>query len=153
MSHNISAEAQPRIASYYHSAAATISGPVMDASGYDRVLFIYMFGTAGGAATFNGGISKSTTSNGTFTAVTGASFATNTFLLTTGYSNRCAFIDCPVDPANPFMKCVDTIATSTIECSVAALMYRGTHANPWTMTGNAAGGMVVAPVGLGYVRV
>lgn len=137
MSHNLAAIAQPRTARNYTSAsAAATAGNPIDATGFDRCMVVYCFGSAAGDSTFTAAISKSTTSNGTYTAVTGASFTL--VASSTGYSSKNVSIDFAVDGSNPFYKTVDTSGVAAIEVFAVALLYRGVH-NPWTASGAALG--------------
>jgi hypothetical protein len=102
--------------------AAAHTGNVIDGTGYDRAAFVMMVGSSPGAATMVFQVSKSATSNGTFTVATGASFVS--FSSTATITNRCAIMDIPVDPAKPHMKVIDTVGTATLDGACLCLLYK-----------------------------
>jgi len=108
--------------------AAAHSGVTVDATGYDRALFILALGSGAGASTMIFALSKSATSAGTYTAVTGASFVS--FSSTATITNRCAMMDVPVDPAQPWFKTIDTVGTATLDGACIALLYKGSDQLP-----------------------
>lgn len=108
--------------------AATHTGNTIDGTGYDRAMFILALGSGAGASTMTFAISKSATSNGTYTEVTGASFVS--FSSTATITNRCAQMDIAIDPAKPWMEVVDTVGTATLDGACICLLYKGTRNLP-----------------------
>ena len=108
--------------------AAAHSGLTIDGTGYDRAAFIMAIGSGAGASTMIFAISKSATSAGTYTAVTGASFVS--FSSTATVTSRCAIMDIPVDPAQPWMRTIDTVGTATLDGACICLLYKGTDQLP-----------------------
>ncbi len=125
-------------------SAAAHTGLTIDGTGYDRAAFIMMTGSGAGASTMIFAISKSASSAGTYTEVTGASFVS--FSSTATVTSRCAIMDIPVDPTKPWMKTIDTVGTATLDGACLCLLYRGSDSRPITPnnTTQAHGGVIEA---------
>lgn len=102
------------------TTSGALTGVKIDATGTDRVAFIFSFGIplAGAALSSGCGIWKAATSGATFTRA-GASFGE----LTTGaMSNMTAVLDCKVDRAKPWLLVSGMMNTSNIPLSVIAVL-------------------------------
>lgn len=109
------------------SAGAAESG-VIDARGYSRVLWIFHAGVNQTNGTQDVKITSSATSGGTYADVTSAALTQ----VTTSNDEALYMLDMPVDPAKPFMKLVDTVATAAGIAGASVVLYGGSRTLPPT---------------------
>lgn len=119
----------PAVAPAVTSGALT--GIAIDATGYSRARFVFHFGANDNTAALSAaGVYASSTSGGTYTAISGAALAA----VSSGVlGSKIMVIDTAIPTARPWLKVSGTITLNTIGVSVSAQLYDNVS-NPPTHT-------------------
>lgn len=105
----------------YATTGHAVTATAVNATGFDRALFIIQTGAMNATAVLGMGVTNSATTNGTYTLITSASL-TN---VTSAGASGVYVIDVPVNGSYPFLKLRGTSSTARSYVSAIALLYRG----------------------------
>lgn len=114
------------------SATTTVTGVVVDCTGYDRVCYVFHCGVIAATGTVTPKVQDSATSGGTYADITGAVFT----VFGDADDNTLKVGEVKVNPAKPFQKVVATMGpavASLVQC--VALLYRTGQPRPVTVLG------------------
>ena len=106
--------------------AGTMTATAVNASGYDRVLYVVQTGAATATATLDCKMSESATTGGTYANVAASAL---TQVADTG-GGQMHTIDVPVNAAKPFQKLVLVTGTAAFVNAAVAILYGGNHQVP-----------------------
>lgn len=103
-------------------AVATYTPVVVNATGYDRCMWIIATGAAAAGATISFKVQSSSATGGSYADVSGAASAG---LTAAANASKIHVLDMPVDPAKPFMKAIGAVGTDTFANCIIAIPYNG----------------------------
>ena len=102
-------------------AATSMTAVEVNATGYDRAMYVLATGAQATGATLALKIQDATATGGSFADVTSAALVN----LGASSGSKVYAIDFAVDPARPFQKIVGTVGTDTLANAVICILYNG----------------------------
>lgn len=106
--------------------AGLMTATAVDATGYQRVMYVIQLGAAANTATFDCKMGESATTGGSYANVAASAL---TQVIDTG-GGTLHTIDVPVNTAKPFQKLYCVTGTAAFVNAAIAILYSGSHATP-----------------------